>query len=64
MAREAWTESLKSPAHVMKVWDATSPEEKKVLLSTVIKKVSSQTAGEEQQHLLEQLLEYVDNHPN
>lgn len=57
-------ESLKSPAHVMKVWDAATPEEKKVLLSTVIKKVSSQTAGEEEQHFLEQLQEYVDKHPN
>lgn len=55
-----WTKNLRSPAHVWNVWQAASPEEKKILLPTIIEKMSNLSSGEEQEKYITQLEEFAN----
>lgn len=53
-----WTKNLRSSSHVMNVWNAATPEEKKILLPTVMNKIVSLDSGPEQEQRLQELEDY------
>lgn len=56
-----WTQHLTDPTQAWNVWEASTPEEKKLLLPTMVKKVSTQFTGEEQQSKFRKLQDYMNN---
>lgn len=50
-----WTKELKDGSQVWNVWQAASPEEKKILLPTVIEKVINLDSGKQQEDKLQEL---------
>lgn len=59
---QTWTEHLSDPAQVWNVWDKATPEEKKALFPTVIKKVATQLSGDEQREKFQELQDYMNKH--
>lgn len=57
---ERWTSRLTDPTQAWNVWEASTPEEKKLLLPTMIKKVSTQFTGEEQQQKFKEIQDYMN----
>lgn len=55
-----WTKQLTSEAQTWNVWKAASPEERKLILPTVIQKEVSMNGGEEQQQKLQELEEFAN----
>lgn len=60
---QTWTEKLTSPQQVWNVWNAATPTEKQTLFPSVIKKMASETSGDEQQKYLGELQDWADKHP-
>lgn len=60
---QVWTERLNSPEQVWNIWNAATPAEKRTLYPSVVKKISEQTSGDEQQRYFEQLTDWDSHHP-
>jgi hypothetical protein len=60
---QTWTERLTSPQQVWNVWSAATNAEKQTLFPSVVKKMASETSGDEQQGYLKELQYWADMHP-